>query len=183
VGSRPPGGAATGLNQETPDDDVAGWDNDIDVVLEDPAWRSAVPRVEEVVRRAAAAAFAEMGVGGAVTVLLTGDLQVKRMNGEHRGKVKPTNVLSFPPLDPGFPHSPYMSPNIGDVALALGVVRREARTAGRSVMAHLSHLVAHGVLHLLGHDHLRAGEARRMERAEARVMRRLALPNPWRGVA
>jgi probable rRNA maturation factor len=159
VGSRPPGGEPaglkydraggdpSGLNQETSGDFVAGWDNDIDVVLEDPAWRSAVPQVERVARRAAAAAFAEAGSA---------------------------NVLSFPPLHPGMP---------GDVALALGVVRREARAAGRSVMAHLSHLVAHGVLHLAGHDHLRAGEARRMERAEARVMRRLALPNPWRGVA
>ncbi len=185
MGSRPPGdhltgpshrstgGGAAGLNHEPPGD-FDGWDCDIEVVLEDPAWRSAVPRVEEVVRRAAAAAFAEAETGGAVTVLLTGDLQVKRLNGDHRGKVKPTNVLSFPPLHPGLP---------GDVAVALGVVRREARAAGRSVMAHLSHLVAHGVLHLLGHDHLRAGEARRMERAEARIMRRLALPNPWRGIA
>ncbi|MCR0983306.1 rRNA maturation RNase YbeY [Roseomonas populi] len=147
-------------------------------MVEAPAWRSAVPRVEEVVRRAAAAAFEEAGedgsVPGGVTVLLTDDRAIKRLNGDHRGKVKPTNVLSFPALHPGMP---------GDVALALGTVRREARAAGRSVMAHLSHLVAHGVLHLAGHDHLHAGEARRMERAEARIMRRLALPNPWRGVA
>jgi probable rRNA maturation factor len=162
VGSRPPGGGAAGL------------ENEIEVVLVDPAWRSAVPRVEDVVRRAAAAAFAEAGVEGSVTLLLADDRAVRRLNTDHRGKAKPTNVLSFPPLHPGLP---------GDVALALGTVRREARAAGRSVMAHLSHLVAHGVLHLLGHDHLRAGEARRMERAEARVMRRLALPNPWRGVA
>ena len=70
---------------------------------------------------------------------------------------------------------------LGDVALALGVVQREARGAGRRVAAHFAHLVAHGALHLAGHDHLQAGEARRMERAEARVMRRLGLPNPWRG--
>ncbi|WP_338665738.1 rRNA maturation RNase YbeY [Pararoseomonas sp. SCSIO 73927] len=147
-------------------------------MVEAPAWRSAVPRVEEVVRRAAAAAFEEAGEDGSapggVTVLLTDDRAIKRLNGDHRGKVKPTNVLSFPAPYPGMP---------GDVALALGTVRREARAAGRSVMAHLSHLVAHGVLHLAGHDHLHAGEARRMERAEARIMRRLALPNPWRGVA
>ncbi|WP_342452398.1 rRNA maturation RNase YbeY [Pararoseomonas baculiformis] len=185
MGSRPPGGGAAGPSHSSaggwaagldhePPADPGGWDHDIEVVVEDPAWRSAVPRVEEVARRAAAAAFDESGITGAVTVLLTGDRAVKRLNGDHRGKVKPTNVLSFPPLHPDLP---------GDVALALGVVRREARAAGRTVMAHLSHLVAHGVLHLVGHDHLRAGEARRMERAEARVMRRLALPNPWRGIA
>jgi probable rRNA maturation factor len=60
-------------------------------------------------------------------------------------------------------------------------VRREAKASGRSVAAHLAHLVVHGTLHLAGHDHEAAGEARRMERAEARAMRRLGLPNPWRG--
>ena len=110
---------------------------------------------------------------GGVTVLLADDRALRRLNGEHRGKDKPTNVLSFPGV-PGGGH-------LGDIALALGVVRREARAAGRRPAAHLAHLVAHGTLHLLGHDHLLAGEARRMERAEARAMRRLRLPNPWKG--
>ena len=166
MGSRPPG-AAYGAGPE------------IEIVLADPAWRSAVPRVEDVARRAAVAALAEAGAEGAVTVMLTDDRDVRRLNTDHRGKAKATNVLSFPAEHAGFPHLAFL----GDVALALGTVRREARAAGRPVLAHLSHLVAHGVLHLVGHDHLRAGEARRMERAEARVMRRLALPNPWRGAA
>lgn len=156
------------------------------VIIEAPAWRAAVPRVEDLARRAAAAAWAEMVLDGAVpeaappgapagamTVLLTDDRAVKRLNSQHRGKVKPTNVLSFP--GEGFGH-------LGDIALALGVVRREARAARRRVGAHLAHLVAHGTLHLGGHDHIQAGEARRMERAEARIMRRLNMPNPWRGV-
>ncbi|EFH13333.1 rRNA maturation RNase YbeY [Teichococcus cervicalis] len=156
------------------------------VIVESPAWHAAVPRAERLARRAAEAAWAEMAEdgfpldnappgapSGAMTVLLTDDRSVKRLNGEHRNKVKPTNVLSFP--GEGFGH-------LGDIALALGVVRREARAAKRRVAAHLAHLVAHGTLHLGGHDHIQAGEARRMERAEARIMRRLALPNPWRGV-
>lgn len=159
---------------------------DVVVIVESPAWRAAVPRAERLARRAAEAAWAEMAEdgfpldqappgapAGAMTVLLTDDRSVKRLNGEHRNKVKPTNVLSFP--GEGFGH-------LGDIALALGVVRREARAAKRRVAAHLAHLVAHGTLHLGGHDHIQAGEARRMERAEARIMRRLALPNPWRGV-
>jgi probable rRNA maturation factor len=109
-----------------------------------------------------------------VTILLADDRAVKRLNGRHRAKAKPTNVLSFPAEGvPGL---------LGDVALALGVVRREARATRRHTAAHLAHLVAHGALHLAGHDHLAAGEARRMERAEARIMRRLGLPNPWRGL-
>nr|WP_245217299.1 rRNA maturation RNase YbeY [Neoroseomonas nitratireducens] len=137
-----------------------------------PGWRAAVKRPEALARRAAEAALREAGASGVVTVLLADDRAVKRLNGQHRAKAKPTNVLSFPADVPGM---------LGDVALALGVVRREARQAGRRTAAHLAHLVAHGALHLAGHDHLAAGEARRMERAEARVMRRLGLPNPWRG--
>lgn len=145
---------------------------DISVVLAAPGWRAAVKRPEALARRAAEAALREAGAAGAVTVLLTDDIEVKRLNGQHRAKAKPTNVLSFPAEAPGM---------LGDVALALGVVRREARDAGRKAADHLAHLVAHGALHLAGHDHLHAGEARRMERAEARVMRKLGRPNPWKG--
>nr|WP_282571780.1 rRNA maturation RNase YbeY [Roseomonas acroporae] len=123
--------------------------------------------------RAAAAARREAGVAPEepVTILLTDDRTVRRLNHRHRGRNKPTNVLSFPdPAEAGG----------GDLVLALGVVRREARQAGRRPAAHLAHLVAHGALHLAGHDHILVGEARRMERAEARIMRRLRLPNPWR---
>ncbi|HYZ31599.1 MAG TPA: rRNA maturation RNase YbeY [Crenalkalicoccus sp.] len=126
-------------------------------------------------RRAAAAALAEgTAPAGAVTVLLADDRELKRLNYQHRGRNKPTNVLSFPGALPG---------HAGDIALALGVVRREAAAAGRRPAAHLAHLVAHGTLHLLGHDHHSAGEARRMERAEARAMARLRLGNPWRSSA
>jgi len=127
-------------------------------------------RPDRVAHEAAAAALAEAGASGAVTVLLADDRAVKRLNGTHRARAKPTNVLSFPAGVPG---------NLGDVAVALGVVRREARAAGRKPADHLAHLVAHGALHLAGHDHAEAGAARRMEQAEARIMRRLGRPNPW----
>ncbi len=143
----------------------------VEVILADPGWRRLVPQAEALVRRAALAALRQEGAEGTMTVLLTDDRELKRLNGEHRGKDKPTNVLSFPAGSGEF---------LGDIALALGVVRREAQAAGRSPAAHLAHLVAHGTLHLLGHDHLAAGEARRMERAEARIMGRLRLPNPWK---
>lgn len=147
----------------------------IEVVLQDSGWRRLLPRAETLARRAARAALRETGAVGSVTVLLADDRELRRLNGEHRGVDKPTNVLSFPGV-PGGGH-------LGDIALALGVVRREAEAAGRRPEAHFAHLVAHGTLHLLGHDHLAAGEARRMERAEARAMHRLRLPNPWKGAA
>ncbi|PWS38601.1 rRNA maturation RNase YbeY [Falsiroseomonas bella] len=161
-GSRRPGRVSAGIR--------AGG-GEITVLLASPGWRAAVKRPELLARRAAAAALREAGARGAVTVMLADDAAVKRLNGRHRAKAKPTNVLSFPAGAPGY---------LGDVALALGVVRREARQAGRKPADHFAHLVAHGALHLAGHDHLDAGEARRMERAEARVMRRLGRPNPWK---
>lgn len=171
-GSSTPGGArgsprtAAGFMDEDP--------SSIEVVLDDPAWRRILPRAEALARRAAAAALAGEGASGAVTILLADDRALRRLNARHRGKDKPTNVLSFPGGMPG---------HLGDIALALGVVRREAAAAGRPVSAHVAHLVAHGTLHLLGHDHLSAGEARRMEQAEARALSRLRLPNPWKSGA
>lgn len=118
-----------------------------------------VPQVERLAARAAHAA------GGAGTVVLTSDAAVKRLNARHRGRNKPTNVLTF---------------DSGDVVLAAGVVRREAAAAGRRPRHVLAHLVVHGALHLQGHDHGGAGEARRMELAETRILHRLRVPNPWR---
>lgn len=137
----------------------------VPVIVEDPAWRRLVPRAEIVAARAARAA------GGGPSVVLASDRTVRRLNARHRRCNQPTNVLSFAPEIPGSP---------GEIVLALGVVRREAAAAGTCPAHHLAHLVVHGALHLCGHDHLRAGPARRMEMAEARILRRLGLPNPWK---
>jgi len=110
-------------------------------------------------------------VVAAGTIVLTSDGAVQRLNARHRGRNQPTNVLTFEP-PPGL--------SGGDIVLALGVVRREAAGAGRRTADHLAHLVVHGALHLRGHDHGQAGPARRMEMAEARILRRLGLPNPWK---
>jgi probable rRNA maturation factor len=145
----------------------------IEIILAEPGWRRLLPGAEALARRAVRAALADAGAeaDGALSVLLADDRTLRRLNGHHRGIAKPTNVLSFPGEAPG---------HLGDIALALGVVRREAAASGKRPAAHFAHLVAHGTLHLLGHDHLDAGEARRMERAEARAMARLGLPNPWK---
>lgn len=137
----------------------------IQVIVADPGWRRLVPRAEALARRAARAA------GGAGTIVLASDAEVKRLNARHRGRNKPTNVLTFDP-PPGLPG--------GDIVLALGVVGREARDAGRRPSDHLAHLVVHGCLHLRGHDHHEAGAARRMEMQEARILGRLGRPNPWK---
>ncbi len=97
--------------------------------------------------------------------MLSSDRAVKRLNARHRKQNKPTNVLTFAG---------------GDIVLALETVRREALAAGRAPGHHLAHLVVHGALHLRGHDHHAAGEARRMEMEEARILHRIGVPNPWK---
>jgi len=137
----------------------------IPVHVAEPYWRRLIRRPEAVARSAALAA------GGVCEVILASDATVKRLNARHRGRNKPTNVLTFDPAAPGLP---------GEIVLALGTVRREAAAEGKRPADHLAHLIVHGVLHLQGHDHDRAGAARRMELAEARLLRRLGRPNPWK---
>jgi probable rRNA maturation factor len=103
----------------------------------------------------------------ATSIVLASDRLVQRLNARHRGRNKPTNVLTF-------------DPPAAEIFLAFGVIRREAAKAGRRPAHHLAHLVVHGALHLQGQDHRQAGAARRMEMAEARILHRLGLPNPWR---
>ncbi len=135
------------------------------MLIEHPGWFSLIPSANRLAARAAEAA------GGAGTVVLSSDRAVKRLNARHRRRNKPTNVLTFEPMR-GFAG--------GDIVLALETVRREAAAAGRSPAHHLAHLVVHGALHLRGHDHHLAGEARRMEMAEARILHRIGVPNPWK---
>ncbi len=138
------------------------------VVVADRRWRGIGRGVELLARRAAGEA------GGAGCVVLSCDLAVRRLNADHRRRNKPTNVLTF---DAMAGHAGYLG---GDIILALQTVKREAFAAGRTPAQHMAHLVVHGALHLRGHDHDRAGDARRMEMAEARILHRLGVPNPWK---
>lgn len=137
----------------------------VQIVTDDPAWRRAMPFPERTARRAAETA------GAQATIVLASDQVVKRLNAQHRGINKPTNVLTFDPPGPGQP---------GEIVLALGVLKREAAAAGTPVRHHLAHLVIHGALHLQGYDHDHAGAARCMEQREAALLGRLRLRNPWK---
>jgi len=113
-------------------------------------------------------------------ITLTDDETVRTLNRDHRGQDKPTNVLSFPLAGADFaPEAPGAPLLLGDVVLALGTVAREAAEQGKSLEAHAVHLVVHGVLHLLGHDHETDADAEAMERLEIGVLQALGLPNPY----
>ncbi len=148
----------------------------IEVEIEAEAWTQALPDAEAVVARAAEAAFSvlhrEAGEDVSISILLTDDDTLADLNGRFLGKPKPTNVLSFPaPTNP--------EGHLGDIALAYGVCEREASEQGKTLAQHLSHLTVHGVLHLLGYDHMSDGEAEVMETLERTVLEALGLPDPY----
>jgi probable rRNA maturation factor len=106
------------------------------------------------------------------------DAAVHELNLRYRGKDKPTNVLSFPAFEvaPG----DAVPPMLGDVALAFETVRSEAELEEKPFDHHLTHLIVHGLLHLLGHDHEEEDEAAIMEGLERAALARLAIPDPYR---
>ena len=107
-----------------------------------------------------------------VSVVLANNNFVQNLNKQYRGKDKPTNVLSFenePPL-------------AGDIVVAYGVTRDEAKAQGKTFAAHLAHLLTHGALHLQGYDHLNNKDAEKMERLEINLMKKLGYDNPYKGV-
>ena len=153
----------------------------VEVIDEVEGWPA---EADHLVRRAVEAAFAAAPTAPQgpveISVLLTNDAAVQRLNCAWRGKDKATNVLSFPA--PSQPGSPGPQP-LGDIALALETVVREAEADEKTVADHLSHLVVHGTLHLLGHDHVVAAEADAMEAIEVAALGRLGIADPYRGMA
>ncbi len=151
---------------------------DIDISVEAGAWPDEA-RLNWLVERAAGAALAEAGVRGhsELSVVFSDDAHIQVLNAEWRGKDKPTNVLSFPafPLSVGDP----LPPLLGDVVLAAETVAREAVLEEKPLENHITHLVVHGLLHLLGHDHETDAEAEAMEAIERAALARLAIPDPY----
>ena len=126
-------------------------------------------------RRWAAAALGRRGAGREISVLIVGPARSRALNRRYRGRDTPTNVLSFPAPPPG-------GALLGDLVICPQVLQREAREQRKPQRAHWMHLFVHGVLHLVGYDHLQPEEARRMERREIRILRRFGVPNPYRSV-
>ena len=152
---------------------------DLEISTEASGWETSIPDLEELVGRAvdAAVAAAPNPPGEAtLSVLLTDDAAIRELNAAWRQQDKPTNVLSFPA-----PAIPGPGPrHLGDIALAFETMVREAETEGKTLQDHLSHLVIHGVLHLLGFDHELEAEAEIMESLEVAALRSLGIADPYR---
>ena len=164
----------------------------IDVTVDADGWHSTVDDVDGTVVRAARTAF-ETGLQAAaaagmdvppgaapveLSVRLADDGAVQALNRDWREKDAPTNVLSFSAWDADdIPDGAEVL--LGDIIIALETTTREAGNEGKTVSDHLSHLVVHGMLHLLGFDHMDDEEAKKMETLEIRILSTLGIADPY----
>ncbi|HEY4193437.1 MAG TPA: rRNA maturation RNase YbeY [Mesorhizobium sp.] len=151
---------------------------EIDLYVEAGAWPDEAALLL-LVEKAVAAAFAETGTKGTseLSIVFSDDAHIQALNAGWRGKDKPTNVLSFPAFPPS--RGSLMPPMLGDIVLAAETVARESQLENKPLEHHISHLVIHGLLHLLGHDHETDAEAEEMEAIERAALARLAIPDPY----
>ncbi len=153
----------------------------IEVGVVDAGWHRAITDPIRIAEQAAAAALARVAApaGAELSIRLTNDAEVCSLNRQYRGLDKPTNVLSFAGLDASSATVSGGPALLGDVVVALETVLAEARAEGKPPDRHLSHLVVHGVLHLLGFDHQEETAADHMEALEVRILGDLGVANPY----
>ena len=144
-----------------------------------PLWR-ALPRARSLAREAVKACLLESGFdpppGAELSLCLTDDAEVRKLNARWRGHDETTNVLSFPAAST---EPTAGAPILGDIALAYETLFREAQESGVLLADHYRHLVAHGFLHLIGYDHQTDEEAEQMEDLETRILARLGVADPY----
>ena len=141
----------------------------------DEEMAKAIPSAEQVEAWANAVLAAENTGEQEVTVRFTDDEESQTLNHEYRGKDKPTNVLSFP-----FEVPPGIEMNLlGDLVICVPVIMREAQEQDKAPTNHYAHMVIHGILHLLGYDHIDDADADIMEAKEIRILASLNIGNPY----
>ena len=154
---------------------------EIGITIRQSAWRTALPDARRVTRKAALAALASTAetIATELAVVLADDNLLRCLNSEYRGVDKATNVLAFAYADSNPSPAPFESDALGDVVISLERAAQEAKDSGISLSEHLSHLVIHGVLHLLGYDHITDGDAKTMEELEIRTLAGIGISNPY----
>jgi probable rRNA maturation factor len=165
-----------------------------EVLVVADCWQSE-PDAEAVIHRAIATAAGTVNAGltpgldtsldtslgeAELAVMLTDDAGIRTLNNNWRGIDKPTNVLSFPALQPTGPCGPDDAPRmLGDIAIAYETTRKEADDEQKPFDHHLSHLAVHGFLHLIGYDHETDSDAEAMETLEQEILAQLGIPDPY----
>jgi probable rRNA maturation factor len=163
----------------------------VETVIEDARWQAF--GLEALAERAARATLAGLdlpGTGFAISVMGCDDARIAALNADFRGKPVPTNVLSWPSEDRGSevvgaaPELPDAGDaddpeSLGDIAIAWETCAREAEAQGKPMANHVTHLLVHGVLHLLGYDHVEDEDALLMEGLEVRILASLGVSDPY----
>ncbi len=162
-----------------------------DTIIEDDRWRAVA--LEELAETAAQAVLAHLGMVADVfeiAVLACDDARIAELNADFRDKDKATNVLSWPSEDHGVERDgdvpelpeqsfPGMPEELGDIAISYDTCAREAEAAGKPMAEHVTHLMVHGTLHLLGYDHVRDKDATLMEGLETTILGKMGLADPY----
>lgn len=157
----------------------------VEVETDRTDWAAALSDPDAHVRRILTAAYADVAARedlptpAEVSVLLTGDERQRELNARYRHKDAPTNVLSFPGFDPDDPAVPGMTATLGDISVAFETTAAEATAQGLPFTDHFSHLLVHGLLHLLGFDHEDTDEAEEMEALEVEILAGLGIADPY----
>ncbi|PPB82362.1 putative rRNA maturation factor [Albidovulum inexpectatum] len=163
----------------------------VDTVIEDARWETL--GLPDLAERVARIALAELGLpeaGVEISLLGCDDARIAQLNADFRGKPRPTNVLSWPAEERGAEEEgalpapiapdPFgMGVELGDIAIAWDTCAREAAEQGKTMQDHVTHLLVHGLLHLLGYDHVRDGDAELMESTEVRILAKMGIANPY----
>ncbi|MGB8814037.1 MAG: rRNA maturation RNase YbeY [Paracoccaceae bacterium] len=164
----------------------------VDTLIEDPRWEQGFA-LAPCAERAATATLAALGLstpGFSLCLMGCDDARIAALNAEYRSKDQATNVLSWPSEDraaeftgeaPALPHpGPADDPeNLGDIAIAYQTCQREATDQGKPFDAHVTHLIVHALLHLLGYDHIDEEDAELMEATEVRILASLGVADPY----
>ncbi len=162
---------------------------EIDVSLSCPLWAKTLADAEKLAREAALAAYRAAGAGpgpAEASIVLADDAFVQGLNRQYRDQDSPTNVLSFPadestggPASAPTETAPGAPRMLGDIVVAFETASQEAADQRKPISDHLCHLVVHGMLHLLGHDHRTASQAEAMEKLEIDILTGLEIANPY----
>ena len=157
----------------------------IDVIVQSELWSE--DHLTALAQTVSDATLAHLGYDPEryeIALLACDDARIAELNGDFRAKPAATNVLSWPSeergaADPGGPPIPPQDDELGDIALAYETCAREAVDQGKEFETHVTHLLCHGILHLLGYDHINDADAAQMEALEQQILDTLGLPDPY----